>query len=319
MTPARNMKVMPPYFLIKISKEAQAQRREKEGSLYLPQNYIYMRRELQFGIIEQIGSTAHEYFTEAEVGDYLFIHHMATGKKDDKGYNFFLMDEDDEFNYYVINAFEFNGDRNLSYAVAKGSEIIPNKDYIFLELEKDVSEMYVLESGLTIVPERKKTRAEWAEVMKKNMERCKQLARNLPQNPLHEKIILANPRFRELMNYSYSEIKKLEAENVKISKQINKKKFELFKAAYINPEWNEAIEKSLGKKIEPGDLIYMLNLACHTEIDIFGKTLIVAETKYFAASLSYMKKIVNDFNAATHNNTSAEKGTNTRRNKQAKN
>jgi hypothetical protein len=266
-----------------------------------------MRRELQYGIIEQIGFEAHQYFPQAEIGDLLLIHHMATGKKDDKGYNFFQVDEDDDFNYYVVNAFEFNGDIALAYGVAKGTEIIPSPDYIFLELESTQPEMYVSDGGLTMIPEKKKTRADWVEIMKVNLERCKHLARNLPQNALHEKIILANARFKELYHYSYNEIKKLEAENTKISKEINRRKYAPFKALFINPEWNQDIKRSFGERINTGDFVYMLNIACNTEVEILGKIYIIAQTKYFAGSLSYFRQITQDFHAAScYNSSTAE-------------
>jgi hypothetical protein len=308
MTPTRYSELMPQYFLIKIGKEEQKEKKEKMGSLYFPSAYTYMRRELQWGTIEQIGTEAGQYFPQAEIGDFLLIHHMATGKKTDKGYNFFLVDEDADFNYYIINGFEFNGDRNLVYGIAKGTEIIPSPDYIFLELEQVQPDSYVSSSGLTLVPEKKKTRAEWSEIMKKNLARCKQLARNLPQNQLHEQIIMANARFKELYQYSFQEIKRLEAENLQISKNINKKRYVTFKALFINPDWNEAVERSFGEKINPGEFVYMLNLACNTEVDILGKTYIVAENKYFSGSLNYMKQIVSEFNGTTsHNNIASQK------------
>lgn len=315
MTSARFMEPRSPYFMVKMPKEEQKERKEKIGNLYFPQDFAFMRRGLQFGIIEKIGSDAAEYFPQAEVGDYLLLNHIIEGKRDDKGYNFYHIDEDNEFNYYVVNAFELPGEKNLSYGVSKGKEIVPNRDYIFLEIEEESNEMVEGPSGLMIRKERKKTRAEWSDIMKSNMKRCQQLARNVPGDPNEEMRWKKDPKLRELMEYSLAEIKKLEAENIRISKDINKRKYEPFKVAFLNPEWNESVEISFGEKVTEGDTVYMLGMSCHTEIEIFGKVYIIAETKYFAGAFSYFKKIVNEFKSTSCGNTSIPSSADRRRSK----
>lgn len=307
MTSPRFMQPRPPYITIKIPKKEQAEKREKlTKHIYADPGSVYMKRELQFGVIEKIGTLAAEYFPQASIGDYLLVHHFVSGKKTDNGYNFYLIDEDSDFNYYIVNATELPGERNLCYGVYSNGIIVPNRDNIFLELREESSSAEVSESGL-LVHKMKKTRHEWMEEMKNNMERCKQLARNIPQDYTEEKRWMADPKKRELMEYSLYEIKKLEAENIKISKDLNKRRYELFKAAHINPEWNDSIKQSFGDKINTGDMVYMLNLACHTTIDIFGKELIIAETKYYGGSLNYMKKAVDAYSTSCHNITREKK------------
>jgi len=171
---------MPPYFLIKIGKEQQKEKKEKIGSLYFPQEYIYMTREVQFGTIIAIGESNNEEIKSAKdvmpmasVGDYLLVHHFISGKKDGKGECFYFIGEDDEFNYYAVNCFAVEGERPLAYAVARGSEVIPTPDYIFLEQPVE-EEGFVEKDGLQVYKSKKKTRLEWREVMKANMERCSQ-------------------------------------------------------------------------------------------------------------------------------------------------
>lgn len=312
------MQAKPPYFLVKISKSDQDDKREKLSKhIYAHSSHVYMTRELQFGIIEQIGSAAHEFMPQAEVGDYLLMHHFVSGKKDGRGYNFYIIDSDNEFNYYMVNAFEFNGERNLSYGIAKGTTIIPNKDYIFLEKEEDISTidgidipMEVSKGGLFIPKKGNKSRSQIGAEMKKNMARCQQLARNIPQDHLEEIMMRENHEKREIMEYSFKEIKRLEAENIKLSKELNKRKYELFKIAYINLEWNESVKESFGEELYPGQMVYMLNIACHTEIEILNKTYLIAESKYFGGSLKYMQDIISNFYATSHNRSSITEKTN---------
>jgi hypothetical protein len=294
-----NLKPCSPYFFVKIGKKAQADKKEKVGSLFFPQQYSFMRRELQFCEVLLIGDGAHEYFSEVEIGDYLLTHHFLTGKKTDNGYNFYKVDEDDDFNYYAVNGYEIDGERNLCYGVSKGTTLIPNRDYIFLEVEKENSGIEVSVNGLFTVTDKKKSREEWSAIMKSNLERCKQLGRNLPQNHIEERLMLSSPHKRELMVYSLSEIKKLEGENLRISKSLNKKKYELYTVLAVNDEWNEGVERSFGEKLVPGEEVYMISLACGTKIDVFGKEIIVAETQYFGGSLKYMSDAVARFNTGS--------------------
>lgn len=304
---------MPPYFIIKIGKEAQRLRKE-----YLTQHIlanpgtIFMQREVQFGEIIAIGSEAKEWMPMAEVGDYLLVHHFVSGKKSDNGYNFYLIEEDEDFNYYIINCMEVPGERPLAYAIAKGEEIIPTPNYIFLnvppqEQDVNIADMSVSENGLIVPKERKKTRDEWVAIMKANMERVRQLARNIPSGVMEEIMAREDPERREKHEYALAEIKKLEAINAKISTDINKKRYEPFTVAAINPDWNEYIASIYGEKICEGDVVYSLNIASSYIINFSGTDFIVVDVKYLAASEKYMKKAIHDFK---HHNTTREKRTN---------
>lgn len=300
---------LPPYFLIKISKEAQSETKEKIGSLYFPPAYAYMRRELQFGEILAIGEAAKEYMPLAEVGDYLLIHHFVSGKKSDNGYSFFLIDEDAEFNYYAVNAFEVPGEMPLSYAIAKGSDIIPNPDYIFLEVPKEEANdgegfaMKASENGIYIPKEKKKTRDEYMSIMSKNMERIKKISNVIPHTPMEEISILRDPAKKERYESAIAEIKLLEAENSRISKEINKKKYEPFVVAAINPDWQSYLN-SIGENVNVGDTIHFLNIAAKTTINFSGTDFIVARTKYFGCSDFYIKNAINGIEL--HNASSKE-------------
>lgn len=300
MVEPRFVQPQPPYFLIKIGKEYQKDRKEKEGNFYVPQEYAFMKRGCQFGEIVSIGEGAAKYMPMAEVGDYLLIHHMIEGKKDERGYNFYLVDEDDEFNYYVVNAYELPGERVMSYAVAKGSEIIPTPDYIFLECsqteqDKDLMQTEVSKNGLIVPKERTKSREEWIAIMQANKKRCELLANIIPTTPMEEIFILQDPAKKERHDFAVKEIKMLEAENLRISKFINKKRYEPYVVAAINPDWSSSVKKITGEDIQVGDTIFMLNIACQTKIDFSGTEFIVAQTQYFGISENQLRTDIKNY------------------------
>lgn len=294
---------MPPYILIKINKQEQQEKKEKIGSLYFPSAYAFMRRELQFGIIESIGEGAAEFMPEMEVGDYALIHHFTSGKKDDKGYNFYIIGEDDEFAYYVINVYEIPGERQLLYAIAKGEEIIPTPDHIFLEVSNEnIREWEENKSGILTRSEVTKSREEWVQLTKDNFARIRQLAKNIPFTQLEY-----DRSDKEIVRYSENEIKRLQAENAKISKMLNKREYKPYVVAAINEQWNDWIEQIEGERIYPGETVYFLNIAAQTKMDFGGVEYIVGEVKYFCHSEKYLKKSIATFNATSSNNTPAKK------------
>lgn len=289
---------MPPYFYIRINKEQQKDRKEKIGSLYIPPDYVYMKRNMQCGEILAIGSKAREYFPQAKVCDVLIMHHIVENHEKS-----FFIDSDENFNYYMVQGFEVPGERNVTYGVWNGTEIIPNKDYMFLEVEKiesDLSDlevqsnlagegswkvnipMMVSKGGLFIPKEIKKSREELTEAMKKNMERIKQLSNN--KHRMTSDVI--------------SEIHKLEAENVSISKQINKKEEIPQKIAFINPDMKELVMEMFKVDLNIGDVIYILNIACQTHVEFLGKEYIVAENKYLGAPEKWILNSVKSFQKA---------------------
>lgn len=284
------------FFLVRIPKNQQKERLEKIGSIYIPPDYVFLTRGMQCGEIIAIGEGAKQYFPEAQIGHILLFHHIVEGKKDHNGNYSFYIGADDEYTYYIVTAYSDNGEKNLSYGVWDGEKIIPNKDYIFLkthqEKETDIPELE-LESclagegsfkpdiamtfsagGLIIPKERKKSRHELTEQMNKNTIRIKQISRISRMRP-------------EVVE----EIQNLEAENNRISKEINKRTYEFHTIAAINQEFNIQIERSFNHKVNAGDKVAMLNIACYTEVEFLKQTYIVAETQYFGCTERWAKNI----------------------------
>jgi len=240
-----------------------------------------MKRGMQCGEIVAIGKKAHEYFPEAKKGDILITHHFTEHKETTNKKKFFFIDQDEDWNYYIVTAFEHNGDRNLTFGIWDGEKIIPNKDYIFLEVEKamesDMEDFNLPVAGLpnfvtniafkqaghgiVIAKERTKTREELTAKMAENTEKIKKLSRWL--------------QFPDMFQRVAPEIKTLEQENEKMSKQINTVVSECHTVAAANPELN----------LRPGDSIYTLNIACYMQVEFMGKEYIISETKYMNAVL----------------------------------
>lgn len=271
--------VMPPFFLIRIPKQAQRERLEKIGILYYPPEYAFMKRGMQCGEIVGIGAKAHEYFPEAKKGDVIIFTHIVEGKKDKRNNCVYFIDQDEDWNYYVITAFTYNGERNMSFGVWNGEKIIPNKDYIFLEVEKEVESdldnfnlpvdgmpNFVTNiafkqagHGIVVAKERTKTREELTTKMNENTLKIKQLSKWL--------------QFPDMVARVAPEINSLERENEQISKKINTVVSECRVVAAANPELN----------LQPGDSVYTLNIACYMQVEFMGKEYVISETKYINA------------------------------------
>jgi len=286
---------MSDFFLIRISKADQQDRKEREGRFYFPSEYAYMQRELQYGEIIGIGKRAAEWMPQAEIGDYLLIHHMVSGKKTDKGYCFYFVTEDKEYNYYGVNAYEMPGEMPLAYGIAKGEDIIPTPDYIFLEVPQHRPVVEEIASEGIIAVTMSQTREQIIQTMKDNLERCRQLAPNLVSSEADQKRKMATSEGREKVKYATQEIQRLQAENERLSKQLNKRRYESFVVAAINPDFNEGVFKIYGRYIEPGQQVYMLGMACKTVIDFSGTPYIVANTKYFGCPYTWLKKHHDNF------------------------
>jgi hypothetical protein len=274
-------KIMPPFFLIRIPKDAQRERLEKIGIFYFPPQYAYMKRGMQCGEIVMIGDSAHQYFPEAKVGDILINHHLVEGKSTERKQKVYMIDENKNWAYYVITGFCHNGERNMTFAVWNGKNIIPNKDYIFLEVEKEPeSEMPDFDinapglgrivtnmpfkqaaNGIVTIKPRKLTREDLSAKMKANILEIKKLSRWLPI--MREKV---TPMIRGL-----------EMENERLSKEINTVICESHVVAACNPEF------SRDHNVHRGDSIFILNIACYMTVEFMGKEYVIAESKYIQA------------------------------------
>jgi len=94
------------------------------------------------------------------------------------------------------------------------------------------------------------------------------------------------------------EIKKIEQENYTISKEINKRRYELHTVAFANPNLYEIGNE----KITSGSKIFMMNQACNYEVEFKNRTFLVAEIKYMACSENWLRQSIQKFNNNANSN-----------------
>lgn len=275
--------VMPPFFLVRIPKKEQRERLEKIGLLYYPPEHVYMKRGMQCGEIMMIGSAAHEFFPEAKVGHILIAHHMIEGKVIGNKQKFFLLQEDEDWNYYCVTAFCYNGDRNNTFGVWDGEKIIPSKDYVFFDIDptpvSDLPEfileqkgmpriitnipMEKAEGGLVVPKARKKTRQELIQKMAENKAEIQKWAKWIPITP--QKV---NPLIHDL-----------ETQNYNISKKVNKREYE----PHVLHSFNDELLKTVHPLLRKGDKVFVLNIAAYMQVEFMGIEYIISESKYVVA------------------------------------
>lgn len=193
---------------------------------------------------------------------------------------FFMVHEDDDWNYYCVTAFCYNGDRNNTFGVWDGENIVPSPDYVFFEIDQtpvsDLPELILeqqgmariitnipmehAEGGLVVPKARKKTRRELIEKMDKNKAEIQKWSRWIPITP--EKVTPL--------------ITRLEAENTNISKEINKRQYE----PHILHAFNDRLKKTVHPLLRKGDKVFVLNIATYMQVEFMGTEYIVSESKY---------------------------------------
>lgn len=257
---------LPAYFMVKINRQDQHDRRNKSGEWFNHPDHTFMQYEQQWGEIVSIGDVAHKELPEATIGDTLIFHHFITGKgeMEDEGDNIFYIGDEDGFRYYVVPATYIysTGDKNLVYGVWDGSDIIPHKDYIFLEPDVELSKTAaVSENGLLSIDNWEESRDEAGERMKYMKRQVAELTKTSNVND-------------DLTRG----IEKKEAEMNAISKKINQKEYCTYDVAHVS---DDIKNKFSGSFTQAG----MLNIACHTHISFNNRNYIVAPSSY----LSFVK------------------------------
>ncbi len=279
----------PNFFIVKISKAAQKERKGRQGSLFIVTGDKDEKRNLQCGEIFGIGSAAAELFPDAKVGQTLILHWLVESKEKDNKFW-----EDEEFNYYHVTAVECNGRPNEAYGVWDGEKIIPNPEYLFLEITQTESDidlnkltketgigvcrpMAETESGFLVFKEWKETRVEKEERMAKiNNEIA-----SLTKTKMSPGVAVGVARKEE--------------ELAIISNEINSKKIEFYVLAAISPLLNDEIEVSMGKRVEVGERVGCLNMATQTTIEFMGKEYIVCLSKHFYGTEYWIKSSIHNF------------------------
>lgn len=262
-----------PYFLVKVSKQEQKNRREKLGLFSLSLDCEDMSRNIEHGEIVDIGTRAAEVFPEAKIGQILIMHHFVEGNKETRRDS--LVYEDDEFNYYVVSSYAQNGKTGEVYGVWDGEKIFPHEDYIFLKKEtpaiankdKDAfieQAMELTSAGILVFKEYVEER----ETLTQKLDRLKTEAMHMgkmKQTPETKKAIENN-----------------EAERLAISKKMNASTFKPFHIAYCNPILN----KWFNREVKENDIVFFQDTAAQTGIEFMEQTYLICKSNYIGWMLN---------------------------------
>jgi hypothetical protein len=281
-----------PHFLIKIPRQDQKNKKTKIGSLFIPETAVYMTREVQYGEIVAIGMEAHEDFPEAKIGDILLTHHFTSGKVSegsDDGTH--LIQQDDEYNYYLVTSRSFNGRANECYGSydKKTKRIIPHPEFVFLESEKvQKTTSYdkflnqsttTTASGLIVFKAWRESREDITEKNKKIKARVQQLSN------------IGNGMTDEIRNEIYNLEREMEAN----TKRGNKKTYLPYVVAAANPK----IESWFNSEVKEGETVYCLNIASGTTIEFLGVEYRIVKIQYISFPHKFLKKAVDQYRLKT--------------------
>lgn len=122
------MRIGKDYILVRIDKKAQTKKRSiTAGGILLHHNFIFMERNLQFGIVVDMGINARRNYPEGSIGDEVMFHHSV---------------EDDEFRVLGKEPngdeliYVYAGDENQNYEIygfVNDSGVYPSQHYVWLQ------------------------------------------------------------------------------------------------------------------------------------------------------------------------------------------
>jgi hypothetical protein len=230
-----------------------------------------MMYNMQAGEIMAIGSKAREYFPEAQVGQTLLVHHFVEGESESEAKEDHLVHQDDEYNYYVVACYDFHRKGNETYGAWDGEKIIPNKDYIFLEVpmpKEPVTADDYINSAIQKTSGGILTFSKWNESREskaQKMQRLKSEIESLSRSGISKPHIARG-------------IQEKERELESLSLDINSRQYEPHTIAAFNSSLQEEFFPEAD--IRTGSTVFMLNIATQTQIEFNNKKYIVAKTSY---------------------------------------
>lgn len=260
------------YFLVRILKAEQRERKDKIGSIVIPPALVFQTRNMQCGEIIGVGENCKKYFPEAQVGHILIFHHFV--EHDGR-----LVKSDENYNYYVVAGWEwvtYQGEVNFNetYAIYDGEKIITHPDFIFLDVEPPAPSipleetMSMLaehkESGLQLFKEWRRTR----EDMQCSIDEGRKRIMSLSKSRMTPEIA--------------REINKIEAEQAALGAEMHKKVYIPYNVAAENIE----IAKTFDKKSIVNHTIFCMNRGCETRIEFMEKEYLICNKKFIGFLLN---------------------------------
>ncbi len=261
-----------PYFLVRTDRIKEKESKTKIGSLYVSEVEALMQYNLSSAEIVSISEKAAKYFPEAKVGHQLLMHHFVLDVNENAAREDHLVHQDALHNYYVVTAYEHNGKGTECYGVWDGENIIPNKDFIFLEPDNAIADtlppeeaidaaIKKTESGLFIFKEWRQSREEKEQKQAQLKKEVESLSKSGVNKP-----------------HIQQAIKEKEKEMETIGNDINRQKYQSYTIAFANRELCEWFNRP----VTGGDTLAILNIAAQSKLKFMGKEYIVCKTKYIA-------------------------------------
>lgn len=258
---------MPKYILTRIDKQKQLAHQEKIGSIYISSKFLYMKYNLQYGDVVQIGKKAAAQFPALEVGDKVLFRHTIESedwrllyKEPSAAFpnDFFRQDE-----YRVIDGIANNGREVLGWIKPDGTWVA-NDRYIYVST--DVKRMNTPLSTSLFIDDNDNSWKD-TDVLMKKLEQMQ-----LDQENIKEK--LKNIRDPYELENTYKYLERVAMDMERTTKMIHAKKVCVATIELVGPEVSRRLEVKAGTSIvvEDYQLMYPLN--------ILGRNYLLIEEEY---------------------------------------
>lgn len=261
-----SMKVLPRFILIKIDKAKQKTLQEKVGNIYISPKYLYMKFNLQYGEVMQIGERAAKVFPDMKVGNTAIFRH--TIESDDwrlmhKEFNpkypgdYSMRDE-----YRIVDTSSINGREILGYINSYGTWIA-NDLYIYVNADvKPVETQYFTSLLLSTDGAWKDDQAIMAKIEEMKLD----------QQNIKDSIVNIRDPYKLEDTYKY--IGRIAQDMERLTKLIHAKKVCKGTVEIVGSQTS----RELG--IKPGSTIFIDDYALMYSLNIMDKKYMLIENEY---------------------------------------
>lgn len=264
------MRINRQFILVRIDKVKQNASREKTGNIFLPQSFIFMKYNLQYGEIVQIGPKALATYPFMEVGDIAVFKHIieeedwrVLGKEDHPDHpGKFLMKNE-------LRVIDTGSGRELFAVIKPDGTWKVNDLYIFVNPDvKPVSQAYTsaLAEGVDI--------DYWADDQKlmAKIESLKMDEANIKEQL---EVTKNTDKFEELYKY----LSRNAVEREQVTKLIHSKK----SCKAVIELIGDNISKQMG--LVPGDTIMVDDIKLLYPLCVLGKTYQLIDNNYISLKM----------------------------------
>lgn len=252
------MKAHKQFFIVKIDKKAQQAKREKTSSgIYLSQQFLFMKYNLQHGEIVSIGERATQDFPDAKIGDTLFFSHIVESQE------WRILKETDDFEWRGVDV--LSGTEVLG---VYSDKFIPNKNFIFMEQHQEPAFRKAFSSSIFFVDA---AMFEDDDYLQRKIEDLR-----LQRDELKDTVACERDPYQFEIKYNLQQ--KIANEGKKLSQFMHRERFCKCKVSHVNPETTEETG------IEPGNFIFMDSKILY-ELEAMGNKFYYVPTEFVAGIL----------------------------------